>query len=192
MYENDKSIYCYPGSDVLKNIPNFMDQAQLDSFERLVTTERLTMLDLYSIVGQFDLNHLFSIHHFIFQDVYPFAGQLRTEDIGKDNFRFATSIYLEENCRQLFEELRRDNFLHGLNREDFLKKLTYYMTELNVLHPFREGNGRTLREFFRCLSNHAGYEMNWNKVKPNIVLRAMILSPTNPGLLHKILHTIVS
>lgn len=105
---------------MLINVPGFKKQAKLDAFERIVTAERLRSLYLKPLKGKLDKKHLCDIHKFIFEDVYPFAGKMRDEDISKGNFRFATARFLHEQT------------------EELLSKLTYYLVELNVLHPFRE------------------------------------------------------
>jgi cell filamentation protein len=75
------------------------------------------------------------------------------------------------------DELKKENYLQGLSTDPFVERLTYYFTELNVIHPFREGNGRVLREFIRCLALKAGYTINWADVDPKSMLEAMIQSP---------------
>jgi cell filamentation protein len=79
----NQSRYCYPGTEILINKPELKDQAQLTAFENLVTTRRNAQLGLNPIIGNFDLAHLQEIHYYLFQDVYPFAGKIRTENILK-------------------------------------------------------------------------------------------------------------
>src|SRR5690606_11569109 len=134
------------------NIPGFKEQKQLDAYDRMVSTDRLRILGLRPLKGNFDLKHLCNIHKFIFKDIFPFAGQVREEDISKGSFRFAHVRFLVDQTNDLLNELKQDNYLKGLPYDNYVNRLTYYMTELNVLHPFREGNGRTQREFFRCLA----------------------------------------
>ena len=80
----------------------------------------------------------FGIHRFLFEDIYPFAGLFRSENIAKDNFRFAEWRYIEEQLDEILNKLKKDNYLINYVKSEFVKKLTYYMTEINVLHPFRE------------------------------------------------------
>ena len=105
LYQHD-SKYCYPGSDVLINIPDLRDQKQLEAFERLVTADRLRMLELRPLRGNFDLDHLCRIHKFIFKDIYPFAGELRNEDISKGSFRFAHFRFIVPQTNQILDELK--------------------------------------------------------------------------------------
>lgn len=90
---------------------------------------------------QWDLNHLQKIHQYIFQDVYPFAGKVRTEQIGKGDFRFASPLYIESEADRVFQELKTEKYLIGLRKNVFCERMAYYFSEINVLHPFREGNG---------------------------------------------------
>ncbi|MDO3680161.1 Fic/DOC family protein [Paenibacillus ehimensis] len=159
-----QSRYCYPGTDVLMNHANLRNEEQLKVFESMVTASRLAQLILTPTPGNFDLSHLNSIHHHIFQDVYPFAGKLRTEDIVKDTFRFAPTQFLESSAAELFRKLAKEKFLKGLPMADFAKRASHYMAEINVLHPFREGNGRAQREFIRQLAGNAGYLLDWSRV----------------------------
>ena len=151
LYEAVNSIYCYPNSDVLVNKLNIHDNKKLATVER-----KLVLLKLYTLrqnknIGNFDIYHFLSIHKFLFEDIYPFAGKIRSEDIAKGSFRFAKWEYIEDKLRKLVDKLSKDN-LKNLSKEEMAKKLAYYMSELNVLHPFREGNGRTIREFIRQLA----------------------------------------
>ncbi|MNW48724.1 Adenosine monophosphate-protein transferase VbhT [compost metagenome] len=179
MYEQSNSKYCYPDSDVLINLPGFREQKQLNAFERIVTLDRLRLLNLKPLKGKYDRAHLCSIHEFLFKDIYPFAGIFRNEEIGKDSFRFASVQFLEPITDQVLLELREENFLKDLAYETFAERLAYYLTELNVLHPFREGNGRTQREFIRILALESGYHIDFTAVAPEQILKAMIQSPYN-------------
>lgn len=191
MYDQSNSRYCYPNSDVLINIPGFTEQKQLDAFERIVTLDRLRLLGLKPVKGEFDRSHLCSIHNYIFKDVYPFAGELRDEDIAKGNFRFANIKFLVNQTDHLLYELKSEDILRNLSFDLFIDRLTYYLTELNVLHPFREGNGRTQREFIRCIALESGYYINWAGVDALTMLKAMIQSPMNNTKLKNVLYRII-
>ncbi|WP_019638876.1 Fic/DOC family protein [Paenibacillus fonticola] len=191
MYDYDESPYFYPGTEVLINIPGLRVQKQLDAYERLVTADRLRILALKPLKGSFNLKLLCDIHRFIFKDVYPFAGKLREEDISKGSFRFAHVKFLLEQTNQLLSKLRQEKILKGLSKAVFIDRLTYYLTELNVLHPFREGNGRVQREFFRCLALESGYSINWANADADKILDAMIKSPFNSTRLRNVLTLLI-
>lgn len=175
-----QSKYEYPGTDVLINLPGIRDAEELKRFERTVTKERLSQLEQNPIRGSFDLEHLKKIHRFIFQDVYPFAGEIRTETIAKDYFTFAPAQFIVPAANDLFRQLKQEKYLKGLPLEEFADRAAFYMAEINVLHPFREGNGRTQREFIRELSVHAGYDLDWFRVDPDQLLKASIRSKVDP------------
>ncbi|WP_341279987.1 Fic family protein [Paenibacillus sp. FSL H8-0537] len=133
-----------------------------------------------------------NIHKFIFKDIYPFAGKLREEEIAKDNFRFANVRFIASQTDQLLEELKSENLLKSLSFEALVEKVAYYLTELNVLHPFREGNGRTQREFIRLLVLESNYYIDFTLVNPALMLKAMIESPYNYERLRSILQAITT
>ena len=173
LYEAVNSIYCYPNSNILVNKLNIHDNKKLATVER-----KLVLLKLYTLrqnknIGNFDIHHFLSIHKFLFEDIYPFAGKIRSEDIAKDNFRFAKWEYIEDQLRELFDKLAKDD-LKNLSKKEISKKLAYYMSELNVLHPFREGNGRTIRELVREICFDCGYVIDWYEINHDDILRASI------------------
>ena len=110
---------------------------------------------------RFGITNLKKIHLYIFQRIYPFAGKFRMENIHKDSTEFCKSQYIEENLKAIFHGLKQEEFLKSLNVEPFSQKAVYYLSELNKIHPFREGNGRTIREFIRQLAMHSGYIINF-------------------------------
>ena len=164
LYEARNSIYCYKNSNVLINKFNIKNAEQLANIERPLVLAKLFDLRQMKITGNFDEKHFMSIHKFLFEAVYDFAGTFRTENIAKDNFRFAEWEFIENELNRLLNELKNENCLHGLDKEHLANRLAYYMAELNVLHPFRDGNGRTIREFCRQISLKNGYILNLTKI----------------------------
>lgn len=178
MYESQSS-FCYPGTDILINKENIRNFSELTKFESIVSTKRLNELILKPIRGYFDMEHLKKIHYHLFQDVYPFAGQIRTEDINKDGFPFAKYEHVESQGKSIINKLHQDKCLKETSIDVFSEKASYYMAEINVLHPFREGNGRTQREFIRNLASDAGYLLNWQTKSPLDVFLASVKSKFN-------------
>ncbi|GHT57983.1 hypothetical protein FACS1894109_11300 [Spirochaetia bacterium] len=126
-------------------------------------------------MGHFDLNHLCSIHRFIFGDIYKWAGELRCgEFLAKGNSIFCRGQYLKENAAAIFNKLSQENYLKNLEKEKFIELIAFYMGEVNALHPFREGNGRTAREFFRQLLLNADYILDFGTVDKEQLLIADI------------------
>ena len=176
LYEARNSIYCYKNSDVLINKLDIKDNKKLEEFERKIVLAKLYELRQNNQIGNFDIEHFVGIHKFLFEDIYPFAGLFRTENIAKGNFSFAEWEYIEDELKKLLNQLKEENYLQNLDRNTFIKRLSYYMAELNVLHPFREGNGRTIREFIRQLAYKNGYVLNLKNINPKDMLHACIRS----------------
>ena len=186
-YEPRNSVYCYPDSEVLVNKFDVRVGTELFKIENDITIYKLYLLREKGITGNFDVEHFINIHKFIFEDIYPFAGLYRNENIAKDNFMFAKWEFIEENMKIIFEELKNENYLADLDKEKFAERLTYYMSELNVLHPFREGNGRTTREFIRQLALKNGYSLDLSEFNAKDILNASIESVVNMQKLQKII-----
>ena len=167
---------------------NIKDPVALEKYETSVIGLKLMALSKKGITGKFDVSHFVSIHKFLFEDIYPFAGLFRNENIAKDYFQFAEWEYIESELAKLLTELKNENFLSNLSKEKFAERLAYYWAELNVLHPFREGNGRTTREFLRQLSLKNGYILNLHKVAPQDLLNASIRSIIDTSDLEKYLY----
>ena len=164
-------IYCYPNSDVLKNKIGIQDMEKLQRLERRLTMLRILELVDKPIQGKFDLQHLCLIHRYIFQDVYDWAGEIRKVDIEKGS-TFCNVKFIESQAAEIFKSLKSEDYLQGLNEENTASRLAYYFSEINALHPFREGNGRSQREFIRTLALHIGYVINFAKVSKEEMLKA--------------------
>jgi len=186
-YEARNSVYCYKDSNVLKNKLDIKDAELLEDIERKLVIAKLFELRQNTKIGKFDIEHFVGIHRYLFEDIYPFAGLFRTENIAKGHFSFAGWEFIENELRRLLNELRQDDYLQDLNKEEFIKKLSYYMAELNVLHPFRDGNGRTIREFIRQLAFYNGYVLDLQEIEPEDMLNASIRSVVYTDDLEKLL-----
>lgn len=178
-YGSGNSKYCYPNSDVLINKLNIRDYNLLEEADSRYSTQRLLELQTNPIEGNFDLDHLKNIHYYIFQDLYYFAGKLREEDIIKGNTHFAKYQYIETSAIKLFKELKEENYLIETSFSQFCEKTSYYMAELNIIHPFREGNGRTIREFIRILALKNGYQIKWSSINQKTLFKASVESVLN-------------
>ena len=161
-------------SGVLKNKFGITDQAQLDKVESTFAAIRSAEMQQKPIQGNFDLAHLKETHKRLFGDVYSWAGELRTVDISKGDTRFAHAGVIESAGNQLFRQLAKEKNLQGMGADKFSERLGHYVGEINVLHPFREGNGRTQREFASQLAKENGYHISWDKVSREEMTRASI------------------
>lgn len=171
-YEED-GTYCYPGTDVLKNKLNIHDRGILSDAERSISLVRMIELEEHPIRGNYDLDHLKRIHKALFGDIFEWAGQLRTVDISKGTM-FCKCEYIESNANKLFRELKDENNLIGLKMEDMASRLAYYLCEINAIHPFREGNGRTQRLFVKQLAFDAGYYLDFTGISDEEMINASV------------------
>lgn len=171
-YEWD-SKYCYPSSEVLKNKFNIKDSKKLEVAEREYTSLAIAEIKVNPIRGDFDLKHLQDIHSHIFRDIYDWAGEIRTVNISKGT-HFYNHMYIIDGAKTIFNELKKENYLIGLSKDKIYERLGYYLSEINVLHPFREGNGRSQRVIIEYLAQAAGYNIDFSKVSSMEMIRACI------------------
>ncbi|MFA6878255.1 MAG: Fic family protein [Fusobacterium sp.] len=164
--------YTYPKSNVLRNKFNIRNHELLAEQEVFFTSLRLIELTLKPLKGELDFNYLKKIHKYIFQDCYDFAGEIRKVDIQKGSSKFCITRYIQIQGEEIFERLKKENYLKNYKYNEFCEKLSYFMGDLISLHPFREGNGRANREFFRILCARAGYDLDYSDFKKKDILKA--------------------
>ncbi len=164
--------YCYPGTDILRNRLCLRDSAALAAVELEYTLARAETLPVQ--FERFDLARLQGIHRHLFQDVYDWAGELRTVDVAKGDTRFCTWTRVEPEARRLFGQLEREDWLCALELPVFIERTADYYCELNLLHPFREGNGRAQRLLFEELIANAGYAVDWSGIGADAWIAANI------------------
>ena len=166
---SDKSKYTYPNG-VLINKLDIQDQKELDEVEASLTYLRLTNLSMQKLKFSFDLNYYLAIHKYIFQDIYSFAGEIKDENISKGGIPFCRPEYVFIMMKETLDDLRK-KIIKVTTKESYIKQLAYFYGEINAIHPFREGNGRTLREYLRqlveVLNNYLplpAYELDYSNV----------------------------
>ena len=155
---------------VLKNKLGLDNEIELAKEEERIT--KLKAIELFETgkleefeVGTFQ--GLSQIHKYLFEDIYEFAGIVRTENISKNNFRFASSMYLEDALKNI-DKMPQSNF------DEIIEKYI----EMNIAHPFREGNGRSTRIWLdMILKKELGKVIDWNKIDKEDYLLAMERSP---------------
>jgi cell filamentation protein len=147
------AIYCYPPDfKVLKNKLNLRDARELAVFETEFVMQRIAE---GAPTGNFDLAHLKAIHRHLFQDIYEWAGELRTVEISKDGHQFQFRRFIETGMADVHGRLVRLDFLRGLNAGEFARQAGQIIGDVNYVHPFREGNGRTQLLYLEQLGDHA-------------------------------------
>lgn len=169
MYDVVNSRYTYEGTDVIKNKLDIRDAELLKEYETGIVGLKLTSLIKNKKVYPFTEEGFKQIHKYLFDEIYEFAGEYRLENILKENFRFSEYQYIEENMPQIIKKIDIEK-MKEMNFDTLCKTLSEIMTDLNVLHPFREGNGRTIREFTREMAFVCGYEVNFSNVDYDLIL----------------------
>jgi cell filamentation protein len=173
MYQAERDPYCYPGSEVLINKAGHRTQAALDDFEAAMTFARA---EEPLPAGRFSVRHYRALHRHLFQDVYNWAGKYRTVRLSKGTSTFCYPEHIAKEMTAAFASLKAERLLTGRTRRDFARGAAHFMAEVNAIHPFREGNGRTLNTFLVLLAAHAGHEIDLDRLQPERLLRAMIKS----------------
>src|SRR5216683_7307665 len=172
-YDAIADPYCYPGTTVLRNIPDIHDPEALARFEAVSTAQRA---DEPLPEGRLSVRHYRAVHHHLFQDVYPWAGKFRTVRLGKDGSAFCYPENIAREMRRLFADLRRQGHLKDRSPQDFAMAAAHFMATLNAIHPFREGNGRTQTSFLVLLSERAAHPLDLERLVPESFLSGMIKS----------------
>jgi len=152
---------------VLLNKLGIGDPNKLREVEADITAAVIIRLLGKPLPGRFDLRHLQRLHLEIFGPLYPWAGQIRTVAIAKTDL-FCLPHHIEPYARSVFDELANEKLLRGLGRDEFLDRVTHYFAEVNAIHPFREGNGRTQRAFFGQLAREAGWPIDWSNLDAQV------------------------
>jgi cell filamentation protein len=172
--------YLYPGTDVLRNVPGLKDAGQLAAFETSKTFQRSYELLNRPADGAFDTAHIKAIHRYLFQDVFTWAGQFRITMLGKaEHFGrpptwFTPPHLLEHEAGRIFGALHAADLLRGLGQVEFARQAARLLAEVNKLHPFREGNGRTQRLFVDALARQAGHQLHFDVVTRERMILASI------------------
>jgi cell filamentation protein len=168
--------YTDPVTGVLRNKLGLRPAEELQAAEREITHAALIFLKESPVPPSYDLGHLSAIHRRIFGDIYDWAGQLRTVAIAKGSW-FCLPQYIESSAAETFRALHSEGLLRDLPRDVFTERLTYYLGEVNAVHPFREGNGRAQRAFFEQLAGDAGFVLDWQHLDAdrNIAASAAIM-----------------
>lgn len=159
--------YVYPNTEVLKNKFGIRDSERLLEIEKTITLGAWQDIreGKIKIKKTFDYKHLKSLHKELFKDLYDWAGKERTVDISKPGTLFCRAMFIEEEAKRIFNNLKKDNFLKDIkDKSKFSEKLGQLFLDINMLHPFREGNGRSQRLFIGDLVKENGYYLEWANI----------------------------
>jgi cell filamentation protein len=162
-YGIEQDRYCYTNSDVLRNKLNLIEYDSLQEAELALSATRYSeYCSNISSIKDFNLLHLQALHHQLFQDIYDWAGHLRKVDISKGSTRFCAFTRIQAESEKLFKKIL--SLEAYKQHETLIAEIADIYCELNVIHPFREGNGRAQRFFFEELLFYLGMNVVW----PNI------------------------
>lgn len=167
---------CYEGTTCLINKLGITDENVLKEIEGAITFAKASELENSPIEGSFDFEHYKAIHKFLFEDLYNWAGQIRTVDFSKKGTVFASAEQIDELAQSCFRRLRDNNFFRSDSFDDFVDDIVDFYCVTNMLHPFREGNGRTQRIFIAQLVRLNGYDINFSDIDPDELVIATIQS----------------
>lgn len=159
--------YVYPNTEVLKNKFGIRDSERLLEIEKTITLGAWQDIreGKIKIKKTFDYKHLKSLHKELFKDLYDWAVKERTVDISKPGTLFCRAMFIEEEAKRIFNNLKKDNFLKDIkDKSKFSEKLGQLFLDINMLHPFREGNGRSQRLFIGDLVKENGYYLEWANI----------------------------
>lgn len=172
-YDAFDDPYAYPGTTVLRNLLDIRDQDTLEAFEVEITTLRA---EEPLPQGSFDPKHYCEVHRHLFQDVYDWAGQYRTVRTSKAGNAFCYPEHISSQMDSLFQRLRGGKvFIEG-NSAEFVQKIAHFLGELNAIHPFREGNGRSQMAFIGLIGATFGHPFAFERLNRATFLPAVIAS----------------
>ena len=155
--------YCYKGTDVLINKLNITNDEDLFNAERELVSLRVSAFNDNPLKGNFDFKYLKDIHKYLFQDVYRWAGDIRNCNIAKQDL-FCLTEHIESFGTDAFNKLKKEKYFVDYDNETTLDKLVELFADINALHPFREGNGRSQRVFIESLAKINGINLDLTNI----------------------------
>ena len=164
---------CYPGTTCLINKLDIRDETMLAKAEASIVLAKASFLDQHPINGGYDFEHYKQIHHYLFCDLYDWAGEIRTVNISKKGTAFVPADEIAACAAACFERLSGFSSI-GLSKHELAVEVADFYSTVNMLHPFREGNGRTQRIFFKQWIQHLGYALDLTNVDADEFMIATI------------------
>lgn len=165
---------CYPGTTVLINKLDIQEQEKLNKAEKMSVAIRTAELMQVKFTKPFTFEFYCYLHQVLFGDIYDWAGKIRTVDISKKGTNFCHHDNLRSLGVAKFNYLQKNDEFSYLSREQYIREIADFYHELNMLHPFREGNGRTERLFFSLLLKRNGNNINFTKCDIDYLMMATI------------------
>ena len=167
--------YFVEGGDVLKNKLNISDKNELREAEEFYFSQAASdIITENKSPEKFNFEYLKYLHKRLFGEVYDFAGEIRTVNITKmdSSIPFCYTDFIETEADRIFSDLENKNYLKNMDVNNLCLELSELVTELNALHPFREGNGRTIRLFIQLLAQNVGFLVDYENVPHDEIIEA--------------------
>lgn len=164
---------CYEGTTCLINKLNIRDEQLLQEAESAITLAKISYLNMNPMPGAYDFKHYRAIHRFLFSDLYEWAGELRKVDLSKKGTSFMAADRIEKSANACFARIAALDFT-AMERHELLEELADFYSTVNMIHPFREGNGRTQRVYFTQWLRNIGYDVDFSSIDPDIFMFATI------------------
>ncbi|MCL2566645.1 MAG: Fic family protein [Alphaproteobacteria bacterium] len=174
-YAAHNDPYTYKDApDVLINKFNIKNAKELEKMEQILVFMKAADIDKYP-KGDYSLKHFQKLHKYFFEELYDWAGKIRQITIQKGVTLFCNPMFIESAYNDFYKQMKKDNFLKNIKEEDLYKSLALYHGELNIIHPFREGNGRTTRAFLSLMVKDShNIELDYDKVNKEHIIKASI------------------
>ncbi|OGL21561.1 hypothetical protein A2707_06015 [Candidatus Saccharibacteria bacterium RIFCSPHIGHO2_01_FULL_45_15] len=175
-YDASNDHYIDPAIGILRNIAGAKTQAELDRSEADVTPVIIATLTQFEppVLTEFNKQLLQDIHREIFNTIYDWAGEFRTIDIGKETAYFAHADYIDQSLEGFLRNLDIDIVEFSRRKKYAVEIITKMYSELNAIHPFREGNGRAIRSFVRLFAINHGWDIEWHRMNPDENIAACV------------------
>ena len=164
---------CYPGTTCLVNKLGIQDELALAETEAAVVLGKPACWTSSRFPAFFDFDHYKRIHQFLFCDLYDWAGQIRTINLSKKGTAFVPAAEIESCAVACFKRLAEFSG-EGMSHRELAEEVADFYHTVNMLHPFREGNGRTQRIFFTQWIRSLGYDFDLSSVDPDAFMIATI------------------
>ena len=169
------SDYFVEGGDILENLLGITDPAKLKETEEDIFSDAAAdIISGNNLSSKLDFTFLKNLHKLLFGKIYPFAGQIRTVNIAKadSSVPFCMADFIVPEANRIFTNLKNRDYLQGMPRAEFVPAIADLAINLNALHPFREGNGRTIRLYLQLLAKNAGFLIDFDSVAHNEIIMA--------------------
>ena len=164
---------CYPGTTCLINRLDICDESMLAKAEASIVLAKASFLDQHPVSGGYDFEHYKQIHRYLFCYLYDWAGEIRKVDVSKKGTSFVPAAEIAVCAAACFEHLSGFSAI-GLSKHELAVKVADFYSTVNILHPFREGNGRTQRIFFKQWIQHLGYMLDLTDIDTDEFMIATI------------------